>query len=53
MTSRLNDTEEWISDLEDSIMGIKSKEEIERQIKKKKSTTYKTYETTEIMPAFT
>ena len=35
MTSRLNDTEEWISDLEDSIMGIKSKEEIERQIKKK------------------
>ena len=53
MTSRLNDTEEWISDLEDSIMGIKSKEEIERQIKKKKSTTYKTYETIEIMPAFT
>ena len=50
---RTNDTEEWISDLEDSIMGIKSKEEIERQIKKKKSTTYKTYETTEIMPAFT
>ena len=31
---RTNDTEEWISDLEDSIMEIKSKEESERQKKK-------------------
>ena len=52
MTSSLNDTEQWISDLEDSIMEIKSKEESERQKKTIKSTTYKTHETTEIMPAF-
>ena len=32
MTSSLNDTEQWISDLEDSIMEIKSKEESGRQI---------------------
>ena len=39
MKSRLSDTEEWIRDLEDSIMESKSKEETERQNFKKTQLT--------------